>query len=74
MLNAYSLDTLQLCQGLMVQKRLTDKVSFRTQIYSLIYSLSSFQCAGYQDRFYYGGIEPSRPRETNFSYLSLKDI
>lgn len=62
MLNAYSLDTSQLCQGLMVQKGLTDKVSFRIQTYSLIYSLSaSFQCVGYQDRFYYGGIEPSRP-------------
>lgn len=61
MLNAYSLDTSQLCQGLMVQKGLTDKVSFRMLTYSLIYSLSSFQCVGYQDRFYYGGIEPSRP-------------
>ena len=64
MLNAYSLDTLQLCQVLMVQKRLTDKFSegefFRIRIYSLIYSLSSFQCVGYQDWFY-GGIEPSGP-------------
>lgn len=50
MLNAYALDTLQLCQGLMVQKRVTDKVSLRIQIYSLIYSFSSFQCVGYQDQ------------------------